>query len=104
MINAGKNVTSVFTPKAIEAGSVGNTKHPAVSRYDPSGLRTSMTASWPELNKALAVEASPDHLPMPEWWPKLKEIEAECEAKGIPYVEGRRYRYAKTSNYTEERW
>eukprot|EP00596_Hydrurales_sp_CCMP1899_P007680 CAMPEP_0119037696 /NCGR_PEP_ID=MMETSP1177-20130426/6192_1 /TAXON_ID=2985 /ORGANISM="Ochromonas sp, Strain CCMP1899" /LENGTH=198 /DNA_ID=CAMNT_0006999313 /DNA_START=108 /DNA_END=701 /DNA_ORIENTATION=- len=47
-------------------GSPGN-KNPAVLAYDSTGLRSTMSATWSELDKAVAANATPDHLPAPEW-------------------------------------
>jgi len=95
---------SLFSPKVAQIGSPGN-KNPAVLRYDPSGLRSSMSANWAALDKSLAARAVPNHLPSPVWFKELKDIEAECEKKGIPYVAGKRYDVGKMSrNYNEVRW
>jgi hypothetical protein len=58
------------------------------------------------MDAALAVNAVADHLPRPEWFKHQAAIEAECERKGIPYVEGRRYdaMFEKTRNYNQVRW
>jgi len=63
-----------------------------------------MTATWDEMNKSLDLHAKPDHLPIPEWYKDIAKIEKECEAKGIPYVAGRRYSYTTSSNYNDVRW
>jgi hypothetical protein len=103
LLNSGKNPT-LIAPKRFEQGSPGN-KNPAVLRYDPSGLRSTMSATWPELNKAVDANAKPNHLPVPEWFNDIDAIEKECERKGIPYVAGRRFKYAsQTSNFNEVRW
>lgn len=94
---------SLLAPVVPQIGSPGN-KNPAVLRYDPSGLRSSMTANWGELEKSLEARARPNHLPGPEWLKDLKAIEAECERKGIPYIEGRKYAYNVSSNYNQVRW
>ena len=39
------------------------TKNAAVMEYDPSGLRSTMTATWGALDKAVIANAAPDHLP-----------------------------------------
>lgn len=94
---------SLLAPVVPQIGSPGN-KNPAVLRYDPSGLRSSMTANWAALEASLEKRAIPNHLPGPEWFKDLKAIEADCEKKGIPYVAGRRYAGKSSSNYTEVRW
>lgn len=47
--------------------SPGN-KNAAVLEYDPTGLRSTMSATWAALDKAVVENAAPDHLPgvMPE--------------------------------------
>lgn len=103
LLNSGKNPT-LIAPKRFEQGSPGN-KNPAVLRYDPTGLRSTMSATWPELNKAIIINAEPNHLPSPEWYNDIEAIEKECERKGIPYVGGRRFKYAShTDNFNEVRW
>ena len=42
--------------------SPGN-KNPAVLEYDPTGLRSTMSATWGALDKAVVENAAPDHLP-----------------------------------------
>ena len=85
-------------------GSPGTFKNAAVLQYDPSGLRSSMSATWGALDKAVEQRTAPNHLPMPAWWNDLKEIEADCERKGIPYVPGRRVKMTAGTNYNEVRW
>jgi hypothetical protein len=94
---------SLMAPKVLPIGSPGN-KNPAVMQYDPSGLRSSMSATWGAMDKAVAVQAAPDHLPMPQWWNQIAEIEADCERKGIPYTPGRRAKVVASANYNEVRW
>lgn len=107
-INATKPVT--LEPKGQYGdrtyGQEGKFKNPAVTKYDPSGLRATMNATWGAMDAALAVNAVADHLPRPEWFKHQAAIEAECERKGIPYVEGRRYdaMFEKTRNYNQVRW
>jgi len=87
-------------------GSTGVYAKPAVTQYDPSGLRSAMNATWGEMDKALDEQGRPDHLHKAEWEGHMDEIHAECERKGIPYVEGRKYsaKYVKSRNYTQVRW
>jgi len=87
-------------------GQEGKFKNPAVTKYDPSGLRATMNATWGAMDKSLAANAAPDHLVLPEWYHHQAEIDAECERKGIPALEGRPYHlmFAKTKNYNEVRW
>lgn len=93
-----------MAPKEIPIGSPGN-KNPAVLDYDPSGLRSSMSATWAALDIAVVERAAPNHLPTPEWWKDLAFIEAECDRKGHPYVMGRKYSNKTLSaNYNDVRW
>lgn len=46
-----------------EEGSPGM-KNPDVTRYDPTGLRTTMTANWTSLQRSLDA-VRPNHLPVP---------------------------------------
>lgn len=101
-INSAAKPT-LLAPSIPKIGSPGN-KNPAVLRYDPSGLRSSMTANWASLDAALQLRAMPTHLPGPEWLKELKTIETDCEKKQIPYVAGRRYAGKHSSNYTQVRW
>lgn len=47
----------------IRTGSSPGNKNPAVLAYDPTGLRSSMSATWEELDKAVLLNALPNHLP-----------------------------------------
>ena len=40
----------------------------------------------------------------PEWWKHRAEIALECERKGIPQVNGRKYKADITPNYNTLRW
>ena len=68
-------------------GSPGN-KNPAVLQYDASGLRSAMSATHEEMNKALAAVA-PDHLPTYAWEPEIAEMEAYWAANGLPPTPGK---------------
>jgi len=93
----------LLAPSVPKIGSPGN-KNPAVLRYDPSGLRSSMSANWAALDASLEKHAKPNHLPAPAWFKDLKAIEEECEKKGIPYVPGRRFVGKSSVNYNAVRW
>lgn len=41
-------------------------QNPDVFRYDPTGLRSTMTANWTSLARSLDA-ARPNHLPRPAW-------------------------------------
>lgn len=47
----------------IRLGQSPGTNNPAVLAYDATGLRSTMTATWTELDKAVIKNALPDHLP-----------------------------------------
>jgi len=79
-------------------------KIPAVAQYDPSGLRSTMTANWPALEKSLAENAVPDHLPLPEWFSQISEIHKECDRKGIPHLIGKPYAQNRPASYTKIKW
>jgi len=69
-----------------EMGSPG-AKNPAVERYDPSGLRSAMTANWPALQKSLKA-ARPTQLNLPSWQrhpsPDTESIEQKLKAQSLP--------------------
>jgi hypothetical protein len=89
--------------KKLKLGSPGQ-KNPAVARYDPSGLRSSMTATWGALSESTK-KYYPHHLPTPAWIYESRTatdengkqvvvsgwdlLNAECEEKGIPYRLGK---------------
>lgn len=51
--------------------------------YDPSQLRTTKTANWAALQKAVAKHA-PNHLPTPFWVNEKESIAEERKRKGLP--------------------
>jgi len=74
-----------------ERGSDARFGNPAVLSYDPTGLRSAMTATHEELDKALEA-AMPDHLVQPEWAKKdevMDEIMAKYKSDGTFPVPGR---------------
>ena len=109
LINAKNNPTLLAPsgPYGDRTGAPGTFANPAVAKYDSTGLRSSMSATWGELDNALAKQAQADHLVYYEWENSHEDIEAECEAKGIPYVEGRKYGVGsknRPANYTTVKW
>eukprot|EP00600_Ochromonadales_sp_CCMP1393_P002065 CAMPEP_0174979056 /NCGR_PEP_ID=MMETSP0004_2-20121128/14560_1 /TAXON_ID=420556 /ORGANISM="Ochromonas sp., Strain CCMP1393" /LENGTH=182 /DNA_ID=CAMNT_0016230523 /DNA_START=90 /DNA_END=638 /DNA_ORIENTATION=+ len=100
-INSKKNpaLMSTEAPRQVTHGK----RAIADLKYDPSGLRTTKTATWEALAPVLDAHA-PDHLPGPEWLGELDSLQAEREAKGLPRAEGRRYKMKMDDNYTEVRW
>lgn len=69
-------------------GSPGN-NNPAVMWYDPTGLRTSMTANTAAFEDALAM-ATPTQLVRNGWEYDSTEIVDDYTGKGLPPVPGRR--------------
>jgi hypothetical protein len=72
--------------------------------YDPSGLRTTKTTTWEAADKELALRATPNHLPQPEWMNDVDAMNKAREEKGLPSPIGRRMKYTYTKNYNEVRW
>jgi len=99
-VNGSKGPVMITAPTP-RIGSPGF-NNPAVASYDPTGLRSSMTATWAALDKALESE-KPDHLPAPDWYNDRDEIARECERKGIPLVIGKRRMNAPDS-YNKLKW
>lgn len=71
----------------ITDGSAGN-KNSDVLNYDPSGLRTTMTASHEALQASLAA-LQPNHLPESAWAGDAEAIIQEYTKKGLPPVPGK---------------
>lgn len=93
---------TLIESKIPHEGSPGS-KNPAVLAYDPTGLRSSMTATWGELDKALE-KAKPNHLPHPFWWKELAAVDAEREKKGLPFAVGKRLVYDTPERYNQISW
>ncbi|KAG5178159.1 hypothetical protein JKP88DRAFT_264748 [Tribonema minus] len=76
-------------------GSPGN-KNPAVLRYDPTGLRSTMSATWAETDKSLELHR-PHHLPRAEWVEDYDKMLKKAEENGLPPPIGRplRMRYQR---------
>ncbi|CAM9802296.1 unnamed protein product, partial [Choristocarpus tenellus] len=80
----------------IKPPSQGN-KNPAVLKYDPTGLRSTMSASTEEMEKSIqarmqlgcAGKYMPNHLIRPAWEGEEADIMKEMELKGLPPVPGR---------------
>lgn len=71
--------------------------------YDPSGLRTTKTATWDAVLPVLEQHV-PTHLPEPAWWSERDEMYAERERKGLPPPLGKRYNAQMSANYNRVRW
>lgn len=75
---------------AEKPGSAGN-KNPDVMRYDPTGLRTTMTANHEALSAALR-RVRPTQLSTYEWEDtEVDDVLASYESHGLPPVPGKRY-------------
>ncbi len=86
-------------------GSQNRPVNAAVKAYDPSGLRATTTATWAEMDKALAANAAPNHLVRYEWENDVEELRKECERKGIPYFEGRPMKWKQVpENFNKLKW
>ena len=87
-------------------GADGRFANPAVKKYDPSGLRASMSATWPAMDEALDKYGKGKHMPMANYEETQAALDAESERKGIPYTTGRLYRPStqRPKNYTDVRW
>jgi hypothetical protein len=72
--------------------------------YDPSGLRTTKTATWQSVDKVLIAKAQPNHLPQPEWLDDIDSIAEERERKGLPDAIGRTQKFSYSANYNQVRW
>ena len=57
-----KNPT-LLDASPIRAGQSPGNNNPAVLAYDATGLRSTMSATWAELDKAVLKNALPNHLP-----------------------------------------
>jgi len=73
-------------PEEEKAGSPGR-PNPAVARYDPTGLRSAMTATHAALDASLAQHQS-THQVRYEWEARQDEIVAFLKANGLPPVPG----------------
>ena len=91
-----------MAPSVPRIGSPGQ-KNPAVERYDPTGLRSSMTANWANLDKELA-NIKPNHNVVPEWSNDIEQIWADCDKKGIPRSIGRFPFRNPPQSYNEIKW
>lgn len=83
-------------------GSPGN-KNPAVLAYDPTGLRSAMSATNEALDKALQANM-PNHLIRYEWQSREAEIIADAKAKGLPVPPGKPPRFKYPAMARQARW
>lgn len=72
--------------------------------YDPSGLRSTKTATWASLEPILE-KSMPNHLPQPVWLKDIDELYADYARKNLPVPNGKRYKpKSMSSNYNQVRW
>jgi dTDP-glucose pyrophosphorylase len=103
VINTSKTQTLIQEKESRDSSP--GMKIPAVAQYDPTGLRSTMTATWAALDASLKAHATPNHLPVPDWWSNYKNIQKEREAKGLPPAVGHQYKFkVVTPNYNKVRW
>mmetsp|Transcript_14322 Transcript_14322/g.50977 ORF Transcript_14322/g.50977 Transcript_14322/m.50977 type:complete len:133 (+) Transcript_14322:362-760(+) len=75
-------------PKPVQwEGSDGQFGNPAVLEYDPTGLRSAMTATHKALDEALDAR-EPTQLPTYAWEPDTDAIVAFAKANDIPIPPG----------------
>ena len=96
----------------VNRGSPGN-KNPGIMRYDPSGLRSAMSTTNEETDKAIAANL-PDHLSTP-WWSKgypsgvegvtvQGALLSQLEAKGLPPQPGFKSQHTLTRGTIDGKW
>jgi hypothetical protein len=104
-INSAKAPVLIEPGKIEKKGSANRPVNVAVKSYDPTGLRSTATATWAEMEKALALKAQPNHLPRMEWEGDLAEMSKRSEEKGLPFLEGRRQKWKSVpSTYNKMKW
>ena len=79
-------------PQVLETGGSPGNNNPAVLRYDPSGLRSTMSATQSALDESLQAHA-PDHQPTPLWAKDADKIIEDLESKGLPMTAGNPIRW-----------
>lgn len=80
---AGTTTAIDATPSDEPKGSTGKFGNKAVFEYDPTGLRSSMTATH-EAYQASLKKHLPDHLVTYAWEADQEAIIAKYEALGVP--------------------
>lgn len=98
-----KRVAQAESPEPAKLmGSPGN-KNPAVLAYDPTGLRSAMSATNQELQKALD-KAMPDHQVQYAWQGDEEAIIKKCEVNGLPVPPGKRAKFNIPVMSLQKRW
>lgn len=100
LINSHKQVDMLLDPPRVHSQ---NKRKINKLVYDETGLRTTKTANWDDLEEALK-KIEPNHLPQAECYGKMEAIWADCEKKDIPYVPGRKFNAAMSANFNKVRW
>jgi hypothetical protein len=98
--NGGTILLADDNPRAASHGKRKISQLP----YDPSGLRTTKTATWEALDTVLADRAKPNHLVAEEWRKDYAQMCIDAEAKGLPMPLGRRHKWQTSANINTVRW
>ncbi|KAJ8608507.1 hypothetical protein CTAYLR_005714 [Chrysophaeum taylorii] len=88
---------------APDRGSSGKFGNPAVKTYDPTGLRSAMSATHEALEAELDLHR-PNHMVHYAWEDDVDEILAACKAKGIPPVPGAPFKWKEPAIAKQARW
>ncbi|CAM9805479.1 unnamed protein product [Chrysoparadoxa australica] len=99
------NLAELPDPEGVRASSSQGNKNPAVLRYDPSGLRSAMSATWTEMDKALE-KAQDNHNVHYAWEDKASAVEIieDCKTKGLPPVPGVPYKWNEPALRRQAQW
>mmetsp|Transcript_5614 Transcript_5614/g.7920 ORF Transcript_5614/g.7920 Transcript_5614/m.7920 type:complete len:208 (+) Transcript_5614:42-665(+) len=76
----------------VSKGSSPGNKNPAVLKYDPTGLRSAMSASWEAMDKSLE-SYRPLHLPAAEWIEDYPQMLEHARKHNLPEPVGRKIRF-----------
>jgi len=93
----------VPNPHANPSTSSPGNKNPAVLAYDPTGLRSAMSATNEALEVAIASNL-PKHLQVPQWHADAGDIIAKWEADGTHPIPGRASKLKEPNNFRVFRW
>merc|ERR1712100_531218 len=81
MVPSNSPIAIEGPPQQLETGgSTGSFGNPAVKRYDPTGLRSTMSTSQEALTENLK-QYAPDHQPEPLWKSDAQDMLDEFKAK-----------------------
>lgn len=93
MVESNAPICIEAPPQVLETGGSPGNNNPAVLRYDPSGLRSTMSATQSALEESLK-EHAPDHQPTPLWAKDADKIIEDLESKGLPMTAGKPTRWS----------